>query len=56
MKEKKESSAGHHFYWQLVNKLHKRDAGAVFLPTPFPLFLSLTSSVASNWSLSKNKK
>lgn len=33
-REKKKPSAGHHFYWQLVNKLKKRDAGTIFLP-PF---------------------
>ena len=32
-REKKKSSAGHHLYWQLVDKLKKRDAGAAFLPS-----------------------
>lgn len=41
-KKTEESSAGHHFYWQLVNKLKKRDAEAS--PHPLPL-----SSVADNW-------
>lgn len=35
---KNKPSAGHRFYWQLVNKLKKREAGAIFLP---PLFLPL---------------
>lgn len=30
-RKKIESSAGHHFNWQLVNDLQKRDAGAIFL-------------------------
>lgn len=53
--EKKKPSAGHHFYWQLVNKLKKRDAGTIFLP-PFPLALRLLSSVDDNWCFPNRKK
>lgn len=35
-KRKKKPSAGHHFRWQLVNKLKKRDAGTIFLPLSPP--------------------
>lgn len=51
--KKKKTSAGHHFHWQLLNKLKQRDAGTIFLP---PLFFSLftlflfSSSVADNCS------
>lgn len=46
-KEKKKPSAGHHFHWQLVNKLKQRDAGTLFLPL-LTLFLSPSSAVG-NW-------
>lgn len=57
MREKKNPSAGHHFYWQLVNKLKKRDAGAIPPPHPhfFPLSLSLVSSVCRQLVLSPKK-
>lgn len=53
----KNPSAGHHFYWQLVNKLKKRDAGAIPPPHPhfFPFSLSLPSSVCRQLVLSPKK-
>lgn len=41
--EKKTRFAGHNFYWQLVNKLKKRDAGTNFPPPLFPLFRSVST-------------
>lgn len=46
-KKEKKPSAGHHFHWQLVNKLKQRDAGTLFLPL-LTLFLSPSSAVG-NW-------
>lgn len=45
-KNKKERNppAGHHFHWQLVNKLKKRDAGTIPPLPPPTFFLSLLSS------------
>lgn len=41
-RKRKKPPAGHHFHWQLVNKLKKRDAGTIFLPLFFcSLALSL---------------
>lgn len=54
---RKKPSAGHHFHWQLVNKLKKRDAGTIFLPLfsslslsfpPAPLLLSTTGAFPKN--------
>lgn len=39
-KKRKTPPAGHHFHWQLVNKLKKRDAGTI---PPLPPFSSLYS-------------
>ena len=58
-KNKKERNppAGHHFHWQLVNKLKKRDAGTIPPPSHlFPLFTLLLSCCRHNWCFPKKKK
>lgn len=52
-KKEKKPSAGHHFHWQLVNKLKQRDAGTLFLPL-LTLFLSPSSAVG-NWCFPPKK-
>lgn len=54
-REGKKTTAGHHFHWQLVNKLKKRDAGTIFLPLfllsrsfPPPLLLPTTGAFPKN--------
>lgn len=42
-KKKKKPSAGHHFHWQLLNKLKQRDAGTIFLPLLFSLPTSFSA-------------
>ena len=55
-KKKKTPPAGHHFHWQLVNKLKKRDAETIPPSHLFPLFPPLLSCCRHNWCFPKKKK
>lgn len=51
---KKKPSAGHHFHWQLQNKLKQRDAGTPLLPFPPLSFICSASAADSCSPLKKN--